>query len=91
MNKFNADFFFGQRSETNQSHTDKSISALHEFQWQEDPTLSAHVKHKDWSCPQRLRDCEKEVQVLASGDSHDSLTNEKWHLIFLFYYTNCIY
>jgi len=74
MNKFCAASI--QRSETNQSHTDKSISALHEFLQQEDPTLSVHLKHKERrSCPERLRDCEKEVQVVASGDSHDSVAN----------------
>jgi hypothetical protein len=70
MNKFCAASI--QRSETNQSHTDKSISALHQFLQQEDPTLSVHVQHKERSCPQRLRNCEKEVLAVASGDSHDS-------------------
>jgi len=74
MNKFCAASI--QRSETNQSHTDKSILALHEFLQQEDPTLSVHVKHKERSCPERFRDCEKEVLVVASGDSHDSVANE---------------
>jgi len=73
MNKFCAASI--QRSETNQSHTDKSISALHEFLQQEDPILSVHVKHKESSCPERLRDCEKEVLVVANGDSHDSVAN----------------
>jgi len=74
MNKFCAASI--QRSETNQSHTDKSISALHGLLQQEDPTLSVHVKHKERSCPERLRDCEKEVVVVAGGDSHDSVANE---------------
>jgi hypothetical protein len=74
MNKFCAASF--QSSETNQSHTDKSISALQEFLQQEDPTLSVHVKHKEKSCPERLRDCEKELLVVASGDSRDSVANE---------------
>ena len=72
-----------QRSETNQSHTDKSISALLEFLQQEGPTLSVHVKHKERSCPQRRRNCEKEVLVVASGDSHGSVAIEWWCLVFL--------
>jgi hypothetical protein len=53
MNTFYAASFEG--SETNQSHTDKSISALHEFLLQEDPTLSVHVKHKERSCPEKVK------------------------------------
>lgn len=81
MNKFCAASI--QRSETNQSHTDKSISALHEFLQQEGPTLSVHVKHKERNCPERLRNCEKEVLVAVICDSHDSAANEQWCVVFL--------